>query len=324
MPQPTGLLAPNTPQGAQPNNAADMRQLYGLLAQYADDPTAVGLSYARSMQDAARMQQATKTSAPANVREWEYYNSLSPEDQKRYLEMKRGIDFQNIGGNVVRTFGGADEGPYSGVGEVVSTLAQEGGAKSYLNAAGKMGTDLGARYTSLKSSQRERVENYSEAKRLRGLVSSNDLPTGKYTGLVYKVLPTADQEALDALAEQVARAKLKANGESRPTNEDVDGMKASIFGSAKTEEFTVDSLERLMREIESQQQDFNRISEYLNPMITPGSAPQDFANGQFEMPKVNQVGVPADQRQQKPRSDLDNLSVDQLLELQRRRKNSGR
>lgn len=39
-------------------------------------------------------------SAPSSVREWEYFNSLSPEDQKRYLSMKRTQKTVDLGGSV--------------------------------------------------------------------------------------------------------------------------------------------------------------------------------------------------------------------------------
>lgn len=38
------------------------------------------------------------SAAPANVREYEYFNSLSPQDQKRYLVMKRSSQIMNLGG----------------------------------------------------------------------------------------------------------------------------------------------------------------------------------------------------------------------------------
>lgn len=38
------------------------------------------------------------SNAPSNVKEWTYYNSLSAEDQKRYLNMKRANQTLNLGG----------------------------------------------------------------------------------------------------------------------------------------------------------------------------------------------------------------------------------
>lgn len=40
-------------------------------------------------------------SAPANVQEWQYFNSLSPEDQQRFLGMKRAAQTLNLGNEQV-------------------------------------------------------------------------------------------------------------------------------------------------------------------------------------------------------------------------------
>lgn len=40
---------------------------------------------------------ASDAEAPSNVREWEYYNSLSPEQQQQYLGMKRADKFLDMG-----------------------------------------------------------------------------------------------------------------------------------------------------------------------------------------------------------------------------------
>lgn len=39
----------------------------------------------------------TAANAPSNIQEWEYYNKLSPEDQSRYLTMKRSNPALNVG-----------------------------------------------------------------------------------------------------------------------------------------------------------------------------------------------------------------------------------
>lgn len=77
-----------------------------------DDPEATGLMAEMDPQGFMRgliAQQVAKEKAgllsgidPSNVREWQYYNSLSKEDQERYLTMKRA--------NQVKDFG-----PYIGV-----------------------------------------------------------------------------------------------------------------------------------------------------------------------------------------------------------------
>lgn len=296
-----------------------IQQVYGLLAAYSDDPTKVGMDYVRAMQTQAQLKGAYGSS-PSNVREWEYYQQLSPEDQKRYLEMKRGIDLQTIAGNRVAMFGGEGTN-MPGVGDVLSPAAAEAAAAARLRAAEAGGANIAARYNVLQTGQRNRIENYSTARRLRQKVAENDLPTGLYTGLVYKVLPSADQEALDALSERVARAELKANGEVRPTDADVEGMKRALFGSSNTEEFNVDNLERLIRTLEGQEQEMQELSQYMAPAI-PGQQyyGPPAQGGGFQMPTPQNVGTPSyGQPQAQPQIDYSQLTTDQLLELTRAR-----
>lgn len=62
---------------------------------------------------------------PSTVQEWEYYNALSPVDQRRFLEMKRAQKawFDDVGGaKTVVTAGSAGQGPTT---EVVSPAAVE-------------------------------------------------------------------------------------------------------------------------------------------------------------------------------------------------------
>lgn len=43
----------------------------------------------------------SKADMPSNVQEWQYYNQLSPQDQERYLTMKRSNQVVNLGGSQV-------------------------------------------------------------------------------------------------------------------------------------------------------------------------------------------------------------------------------
>lgn len=47
-------------------------------------------------------QQQRQPDAPSAVREWEYFKSLSPQEQQKYLAMKRAAKFVNLGGSVVQ------------------------------------------------------------------------------------------------------------------------------------------------------------------------------------------------------------------------------
>jgi len=77
--------------------------------------------------------------APMSVREWQYYNSLPPADQARYLDMKRqNYDISSIAGvpNVVRRGAFPTKTP-------ISTLKDEATGKSTLAGAQKAGEVAG-------------------------------------------------------------------------------------------------------------------------------------------------------------------------------------
>lgn len=49
---------------------------------------------------AAKLRARSGVDSPSNVREWEYYNALTPAQQQQYLAMKRAAQFQDLGGYV--------------------------------------------------------------------------------------------------------------------------------------------------------------------------------------------------------------------------------
>lgn len=133
-------IDPQLLQGLDMNRAAQnpgfMQKLMGLLGGGPDDPQSQGLlglssallqasgpstmptslgqamgkgleGYGQGRQQATQNQLlAGKIKAgqgsPSSVQEWQYYNSLSPEDQKRFLEMKRSQQWLNLGGEYVK------------------------------------------------------------------------------------------------------------------------------------------------------------------------------------------------------------------------------
>ena len=63
----------------------------------------------------------TRDTTPSNVREWEYFSNLSPENQAQYLEMKRATQFiDGPGGTTDRYVGGGQTAP---VGATVEQMA---------------------------------------------------------------------------------------------------------------------------------------------------------------------------------------------------------
>lgn len=49
---------------------------------------------------AARMRSQAGEGTPMNVKEWQYYSALPPDQQQQYLSMKRAAQFQDMGGYV--------------------------------------------------------------------------------------------------------------------------------------------------------------------------------------------------------------------------------
>lgn len=80
---------------------------------------------------AVRTRPALGGLAPSSTREWEYYNSLSPEDQQRYIEMKRSneriVDVNSVPTRVT-------SGP-QGSATPLSTLPAEASAAAAIEAA---------------------------------------------------------------------------------------------------------------------------------------------------------------------------------------------
>ncbi len=254
--------------------------LYATMAAGADDPTEIGMDYARRMQtgDQLRYNRRVSERTPSNIREWEYYNSLSDEDKKAYLEMKRGVSLQNIAGSLQSVYSPGLRDP-RGVGEggdVYATAEQQFEATRREAEASGMGAANATRYATLSQSRGGRQLNLQEAQRLRGLLGEGELNPGQYRQLLHLVWNDADMQALDALAEFAARARLKANGETRPTDADVEGMKRALFGAGRTEEFTGQSLERLIIELEGQEREYQQLGTYLqNPLFDIQNQPND-------------------------------------------------
>lgn len=101
----------------------------------------------------------------------------------------------------------------------------------------------------------------------QGHLEGLDLSGGADSGAgrsAMSFLPTfTDQgrfdEMLDAFAEEAARAKLKAAGETRPTDADVEGMKRSLFGIGKDEKTNIALLESFIEEQSANDDEFSEL-----------------------------------------------------------------
>ncbi len=68
-------------------------------------------------------------------------------------------------------------------------------------------------------------------------------------------------ERFNSFAEVAARAKLKANGETRPTDNDVEGMKRAIFGVGRDEATNIQLLQEFISDIQDQDVELDELIE---------------------------------------------------------------
>jgi hypothetical protein len=82
-------------------------------------------------------------------------------------------------------------------------------------------------------------------------------------------------EALDAFAEFAARERLKASGEIRPTDADVQGAKQALFGVGRDEQVNIRLLEDFIRTQLSQEQEFRGLLNARNEKTLADYVPQE-------------------------------------------------
>lgn len=178
---------------------------------------------------------------PSTVQEWEYFNSLPPEDQKRFLHMKRqGIDIKKIGG--VETL--VDKNAADGGLRPLSTVDKEKSAQAEIKSAVEksVGEVKGEqqRFNDLRSSASGRNNSIKKASKFLKLFQNRNMKSGagraaaSYVPGIYSDQGKLDEE-FNAFAEVAARQTLKASGELRPTDADVEGMKRAMFGIGRDE-----------------------------------------------------------------------------------------
>ena len=150
--------------------------------------------------EASNMLVPTEDTRPSNVREWEEYNALSPEDQKRYLDMKRaGYGFDVGGATNYRTAGGDIE--------TLSTAGQAGGNEAIANqivAADEAKTQFKLSFPGLMTNARaSRDLLVGIAKEIEGL------PTGPGSEAVMTKI-NAKYQAAEAQLKQAALENIAA------------------------------------------------------------------------------------------------------------------
>lgn len=129
--------------------------------------------------------------------------------------------------------------------------------------------NIADRYDSLQEQIPNRMASIEEARALKELLEKGEISTGpgaKLAGDIGSFIGTKEstyKQRLDSLAEKAARAQLKANGEVRPTDADVEGMKRAMFNLGNTEEANIKKLEDFIKQQEAGIDEYNQMKKKL-------------------------------------------------------------
>lgn len=201
--------------------------------------------------------------------------------KKGTIEIGGKLYLTDAQGNPIRELGDA-EAPED------FTLSE--GQKRY-DAAGKL---LASNEKTLTKAQLKRVEDLQEASATRrenidkatnfldaftsGAESGKSRQAAKLIPGIYTDQGAFDEE-LDSFAEEAARAALKAQGEIRPTDADVKGMKEALFGVGKDEAVNINLLQSYLRKQMALENELREL-EGLAPLPIPTG--EDLGKGWYK------------------------------------------
>lgn len=183
------------------------------------------------------------------------------------LSSKKGLTAEEDAAALALTSEASGKGRKLGEADAEASTADKVGAArakiAYLTESAKLeAKDIGL----LKSTKINRDKNIEKANRFlqgftsgdrnsgSGRLAANYAPIGTWTN------QGEFDEKFSAFAETAARAALKANGETRPTDADVEGMKRAMFGIGRDEDVNIELLG-----------DFIAEQEALNRRLAQGS-----------------------------------------------------
>jgi len=217
--------------------------------------------------------------APSTVQEWQYFNSLSKPDQDRFLNMKRSsVDIKKVGG--VETLVNKNTQELT----PLNTLESEGSAQAEIaqtkeKAVSRVKSDQ-QRKDTLRDSAAGRKQSINKAKKFIKLFKNRNMKSGagrkaaSYLPGVYSDQGALDQE-FNAFAEVAAREKLKASGELRPTDADVEGMKRAMFGIGADESVNIILLEDFVEQQMENENEFKGLKSPDAPNLPNGVTEED-------------------------------------------------
>lgn len=143
----------------------------------------------------------TSVTSPAALQEWDYYNKLSPEDQKRFLELKRSQQTYSLG-EVAGAPGAFNR--QQGTFTPLATTAQEAAGKGQIAGEVASSQATGTAQAGAKFDLPRVQQNVTQAvATIDKLIKAPGL--GYITGLASKapIIPGTEQANADALAKQV-------------------------------------------------------------------------------------------------------------------------
>lgn len=129
---------------------------------------------------------------------------------------------------------------------------------------------IAKRFATLEEEVPNKLATIDEAKFIMNEIEKGNIGTGPGSALAgtvgsfFNTEESSLKERLDSLAEKAARAQLKANGETRPTDADVEGMKRAMFNLSNTEATNMEKLQDFIKQQESGLDEYNQMKTKLD------------------------------------------------------------
>ena len=239
--------------GQVTQDGAGFEDMLKQLAVATGDPSEY-INYKTSMEKIGAQRAAV--SDPAAVREWQVYNTMTPEDQQRYLQMKRADQIMNLGGQMaVRSPTGGIQESYTVTPKITETpeyQAMQTSAKETAKTAASRQTELAeleATYPQLVDTV-NRLSDLGKKATYTKLGQTRDIalreaglpPTGgaiarkEYESLVNnQILPLLRQTFGAAFTEKEGEQLRKTLGDVNATPEEKDAVLRSFIQQKKAQ-----------------------------------------------------------------------------------------
>jgi len=272
----------------------DPTQTLKAMEMYQQDPEGSKKMMEMSLaQNAPKMYEAykdqrgvTSSDLPSNVREWQYYSKLTPDQQKKYRSMKRStFDIKEIAGVPTQIEAGT-----SPTLTPLSTQTKELGALADKTSTVESIKGLQSRQNELAKSRSGRRASIKKAEKFLKLFKDRNMKSGagrsaaNYVPGVYTDQGALDEE-FNSFSEVAARQALKASGELRPTDADVEGMKRAMFGIGRDESVNIQLLDDYLEQQQYDEEEFKSLKAGKTPIVKRKEVVQPPQQGQQAAPQ---------------------------------------